>query len=101
MATKDSLHFTVWVAARLLPLASGSTRAKAKSSSTTSRLSSISPTTRVCSPKYRPRFALAGKQNEYDVSVRVSGGGLAGQVDAIKLAFIKALTTEILTFARF
>ncbi len=40
-------------------------------------------------------LALAGKQNEYDVSVRVSGGGLAGQVDAIKLALSKALTTEM------
>lgn len=40
-------------------------------------------------------LALAGKQNEYDVSIRVSGGGLAGQVDAIKLALSKALTTEM------
>ena len=40
-------------------------------------------------------LALAGKQNEYNVSVRVAGGGLAGQVDAIKLALSKALTTEM------
>lgn len=40
-------------------------------------------------------LALAGKQNEYNVSIRVSGGGLAGQVDAIKLALSKALTTEM------
>lgn len=40
-------------------------------------------------------LALAEKQNEYNVSIRVSGGGLAGQVDAIKLALSKALTTEM------
>lgn len=40
-------------------------------------------------------LALAEKQNNYDVSVRVAGGGLAGQVDAIKLALSKALTTEM------
>lgn len=39
-------------------------------------------------------LALAGKQNEYDITVVVKGGGLAGQVDAIKLAISKALTTE-------
>lgn len=39
-------------------------------------------------------LALAGKQKEYDVTVVVKGGGLAGQVDAIKLAISKALTTE-------
>lgn len=38
-------------------------------------------------------LALVGKQKEFDVTVRVSGGGLAGQVDAIKLAIAKALTT--------
>lgn len=37
-------------------------------------------------------LALVGKQKEYDVSIRVSGGGLSGQVDAIKLAIAKALT---------
>lgn len=40
-------------------------------------------------------LALAEKQNAYDVSIKVSGGGLAGQVDAIKLALSKALTTEM------
>lgn len=40
-------------------------------------------------------LALAEKQNDYNVSVKVAGGGLAGQVDAIKLALSKALTTEI------
>ncbi len=39
-------------------------------------------------------LALVQKQAEYDVSVKVSGGGLAGQVDAIKLAISKAITTE-------
>ena len=37
-------------------------------------------------------LALVGKQKEFDVTVKVSGGGLAGQVDAIKLAVAKALT---------
>lgn len=40
-------------------------------------------------------LALAEKQNAYDVSIKVSGGGLAGQVDAIKLALSKTLTTEM------
>ena len=39
-------------------------------------------------------LALAEKQKEFDVSVIVKGGGLAGQVDAIKLAISKALTLE-------
>ena len=39
-------------------------------------------------------LALAGKQKDYDITIRVSGGGLAGQVDAIKLAISKALVTE-------
>lgn len=39
-------------------------------------------------------LALAQKQEEYDITILVSGGGLAGQVDAIKLAISKALTTE-------
>ncbi|MDO4741881.1 MAG: 30S ribosomal protein S9 [Candidatus Saccharibacteria bacterium] len=39
-------------------------------------------------------LALAGKQKEYDVSVVVKGGGLAGQVDAIKLAISKALVLD-------
>ncbi|MBR3319163.1 30S ribosomal protein S9 [Candidatus Saccharibacteria bacterium] len=39
-------------------------------------------------------LALTQKQKEYDISVRVIGGGLAGQVDAIKLAISKALQIE-------
>ena len=39
-------------------------------------------------------LALAEKQKEFDVSVIVKGGGLAGQVDAIKLAISKALVAE-------
>ena len=38
-------------------------------------------------------LALVNKQKEFDVTVRVQGGGIAGQVDAIKLAIAKALTT--------
>ena len=34
------------------------------------------------------------KQNSYDITIRVAGGGLAGQVDAIKLAIAKAIETE-------
>ncbi len=37
-------------------------------------------------------LALVNKQQEFDVSVRVSGGGLSGQVDAIKQAIAKAIT---------
>lgn len=39
-------------------------------------------------------LALVNKQKDYDITVRVSGGGVSGQVDAIKLAIAKALTTE-------
>ena len=39
-------------------------------------------------------LALAGKQKAFDITILVSGGGLAGQVDAIKLAISKALTLE-------
>ena len=39
-------------------------------------------------------LALAGKQKQFDITILVSGGGLAGQVDAIKLAISKALTLE-------
>lgn len=38
-------------------------------------------------------LALVNKQKDFDVTVRVEGGGIAGQVDAIKLAIAKALTT--------
>lgn len=37
-------------------------------------------------------LALVGKQKDFDVTVLVSGGGLSGQVDAIKLAISKAIT---------
>ena len=39
-------------------------------------------------------LALAEKQKEYDITIMVKGGGLAGQVDAIKLAISKALVAE-------
>ena len=39
-------------------------------------------------------LALVEKQADFDITVKVSGGGLAGQVDAIKLAIAKALTAE-------
>ena len=39
-------------------------------------------------------LALAEKQKDYDITIVVKGGGLAGQVDAIKLAISKALTVE-------
>jgi small subunit ribosomal protein S9 len=38
-------------------------------------------------------LALVNKQKEFDVTIKVNGGGLAGQVDAIKLAIAKALTS--------
>lgn len=38
-------------------------------------------------------LALVGKQKDYDVSILAKGGGVSGQVDAIKLAIAKALTT--------
>ena len=39
-------------------------------------------------------LALTGKQTDFDITVRVSGGGLAGQVDAIKLAISKTLVAK-------
>lgn len=36
-------------------------------------------------------LALVGKRNDYDVTIMVSGGGLSGQVDAIKLAIAKTI----------
>ncbi len=39
-------------------------------------------------------LALVGKQKEYDITVLVSGGGKAGQVDAIKLVIAKAITVD-------
>jgi small subunit ribosomal protein S9 len=37
-------------------------------------------------------LALVAKQKDFDITIKVKGGGLAGQVDAIKLAIAKALT---------
>lgn len=37
-------------------------------------------------------LAVIGKQKEYDVSIVVSGGGIGGQVDAIKMAIANAIT---------
>lgn len=37
-------------------------------------------------------LALVGKQKDFDVTILVHGGGLSGQVDAIKLAIAKAIT---------
>ena len=39
-------------------------------------------------------LAIAEKLKDFDISILVKGGGLAGQVDAIKLAISKALTVE-------
>lgn len=36
-------------------------------------------------------LALIGKQKDFDVTVKVSGGGVSGQVDAIKMAIAKAI----------
>jgi small subunit ribosomal protein S9 len=38
-------------------------------------------------------LALVNKQKDFDVTIVVKGGGISGQVDAIKLAIAKALTT--------
>ena len=37
-------------------------------------------------------LALVNKQKDFDITILVKGGGLSGQVDAIKLAIAKALT---------
>jgi small subunit ribosomal protein S9 len=36
-------------------------------------------------------LALVSKQNDFDITILVKGGGISGQVDAIKLAISKAL----------
>jgi len=36
-------------------------------------------------------LAIAGKQKDFDVTIKVSGGGTSGQVDAIKVAIAKAI----------
>ncbi len=38
-------------------------------------------------------LALIGKQQEFDISLVVSGGGLNGQIDASRLAIAKAVST--------
>lgn len=38
-------------------------------------------------------LALVSKQNDFNITILVKGGGIAGQVDAIKLAISKAITT--------
>lgn len=43
-------------------------------------------------------LALVEKQNAFDITVKVAGGGLAGQVDAIRLAISKALVSEFPDF---
>lgn len=37
-------------------------------------------------------LAVVGKQTDFDVSILVKGGGLSGQVDAIKTAIARAIT---------
>lgn len=37
-------------------------------------------------------FVRLGKENQFDVTIVVSGGGMAGQVDACRLAISKALS---------
>lgn len=39
-------------------------------------------------------LAIVGKQKDFDVTIKVSGGGLSGQVDAIKMAIAKAITVS-------
>ena len=37
-------------------------------------------------------LSLIGKEKAYDITIKVDGGGIAGQVDACKLAISKALS---------
>lgn len=39
-------------------------------------------------------LAVVNRQKDYDITVLVSGGGISGQVDAIKLAIAKAITVD-------
>ena len=39
-------------------------------------------------------LALVGKQKDFDVTIKVRGGGISGQVDAIKMAVAKAITVS-------
>lgn len=43
-------------------------------------------------------LAIAQKQQEYDITIKVKGGGIAGQVDAIKLAISRSLVIEFPEF---
>ena len=43
-------------------------------------------------------LATTQKQKDYNITVKVNGGGMAGQVDAIKLAISKALVAEFPEF---
>lgn len=43
--------------------------------------------------RLRRPFLVIGKEDQYDVSLRVSGGGLSGQADACRLAIAKAMVT--------
>jgi small subunit ribosomal protein S9 len=38
-------------------------------------------------------LALVGKQTDFDITILVKGGGVSGQVDAVKLAIAKALAS--------
>ena len=38
-------------------------------------------------------LALVSKQKDFDITILVKGGGISGQVDAIKLAISKALSS--------
>ncbi|HTK39933.1 MAG TPA: 30S ribosomal protein S9 [Patescibacteria group bacterium] len=39
-------------------------------------------------------LAVVGKQKDFDVTIKVSGGGISGQVDAIKMAIANAITVD-------
>lgn len=41
--------------------------------------------------KLQQPFAVLGQENKYDITVRVSGGGHEGQIEAIRLGIAKAL----------
>ncbi|HEX6462739.1 MAG TPA: 30S ribosomal protein S9 [Candidatus Saccharimonadales bacterium] len=43
--------------------------------------------------EFHQPFIALGKENQFDVSIVVTGGGLGGQLDACKLAIAKALST--------
>ncbi len=43
-------------------------------------------------------LAITKKQKDFDITVKVSGGGQSGQVDAIKLAISRALVAEFPEF---